>query len=321
MRRKNVIIPPEKELEAFALLDSISYSSLIKGYRDTPLVNNQGKFIEPISLDTLFELYLVDSDFSSLIFKNILHIEKILKTKIANNIAFHFGVNTSEDLYGLNNPQDYLCTNNYLKRPKTTATLKDLKKCIKHPWDDSTLSYYKEKKGKFPPWILADNIYFSYAFRWFKILKPALKNNIVQSFLSNDTAELEEKKELFHNAVNCLVHYRNKIAHRHMVFKINNRNKLTENILINYTSEKITNKLLLKKYSSRAFYLLILSIAILLNDITLYKEFMINLHSLLEKHKGISACGINIYELLGIPKEIIVHLLDYFEFLFENSLN
>lgn len=319
MRERNIYIPDGSASQALALLETISYSSLVKGYKDTPLVNQKGIFIEPISLFELSNLYLIDSDFSSIIFKNILHIEKFFKTKLSNNISFFIGEKTYDNSDVLKENDDYLCAKNYEKSDSTESTLLYIKKLISNPIKTSTLEYYKNKKGAYPPWIVCDNITFSTALSWYKILKPNIKYNIIGGFLHNHSASNEENKELFVNMMNCLVRYRNKIAHNNTIFKIKDTYKITRKALVKYTNNTLCSNSLLQKYDARPLYLLIVSIAILLNDPVLYENFLIELNFVLKKYSDKTFCGISLYELLGIPEDIIEGLTLFYEYNFENN--
>ena len=57
-------------------------------------------------------------DISSLLFKYVLFIEQSLNTTLSNSISSNFGTDTTRD-EDLNNPNDYLCKENYVAHNDT----------------------------------------------------------------------------------------------------------------------------------------------------------------------------------------------------------
>lgn len=82
-------------------LISISYYDLVNGYKSTLMEN--GKFKPGLSIEYLYELYLLDKSIQAFIMKYSLFIENMFKNLLAYSIASSFGVDETK----------YLDTNNY----------------------------------------------------------------------------------------------------------------------------------------------------------------------------------------------------------------
>lgn len=128
-------------------LISIPYYDLVNGYKSTLMEN--GKFKPGLSIEYLYELYLLDKSIQAFIMKYSLFIENMFKNLLAYSIASSFGVDEAK----------YLDTNNYQSYNSGVSfkdnvlseilpLLKDTAKC-KMP-----TKHYKENHNHIPPWIL-----------------------------------------------------------------------------------------------------------------------------------------------------------------------
>ena len=80
----------------------------MNGYKHTPLVNDDGHFIDGTSIFILLDIHILDRAIKSILLKNILYIEMSFKTKMVHKMAKNLGVHTNCKVLGGNAPADYL---------------------------------------------------------------------------------------------------------------------------------------------------------------------------------------------------------------------
>ena len=181
---KNVITSDENDLFLLGnMIDYISYSTLGKGLKTTGLVDDNGKFNQKTTTNELLLFHSINMDISSLLFKYVLFIEQSLNTTLSNSISSNFGTDTTRD-EDLNNPNDYLCKENYVAHNDTIKTLTKIKKHIVNPTKYTSLEYYVQNKNYIPPWVVLNSIYLSDSINLYKIMKSEKKTDIVNKLLN-----------------------------------------------------------------------------------------------------------------------------------------
>ncbi|MBC9810083.1 hypothetical protein GLO24_13020 [Carnobacterium maltaromaticum] len=140
-------------------LDSISYYTLMNGYKDSFLSEDDTEnFKTGTSFYMIYTLHWLDISFSNIILKYILLIEKSLKTKLSYYIGNEIGVTTIEYLDDFRNYSNATSTR--------SGILRDIKKTITTCRSGSVTEYYRDQKDHIPPWIIVNDISFGLAQLW-----------------------------------------------------------------------------------------------------------------------------------------------------------
>lgn len=97
LESRNVVIPDRSS--ARIKLSTISYYSLVNGYKDLYERDESDKFIEPIEFDDLYILYNFETSLNNIIFKYIIYVEKALKSSISYIVSEKYGVFTGNMVF------------------------------------------------------------------------------------------------------------------------------------------------------------------------------------------------------------------------------
>lgn len=212
LEARNVHIEDKKQAEK--ILSNYSYYTLINGYKELFLENKSPeRYLPGTSLEIFYRLFLIESTMKSSILQVILLVERSLKTKLAYVISKNFGVKYDSDL---DNPTDnYLYKRHYSsRRNERNAILKQILERSASAPKNSNITYYKNKHNHVPAWILVDRLTFGLAMKWYGILRPSEKEEIINMvFPENLELEMDEKKELFIQLLKLVKDYRNIISH------------------------------------------------------------------------------------------------------------
>ena len=279
--KKNVITSDENDLFLLGdMIDYISYSTLGKGLKSTGLVDANGKFNQNTTANELLLFHSINMDISSLLFKYVLFIEQSLNTTLSNSISSNFGTDTTRD-EDLNNPNDYLCKENYVAHNDTIKTLTKIKKHIVNPTKYTSLEYYVQNKNYIPPWVVLNSIYLSDSINLYKIMKSGKKTDIVNKLLNikNETLNeeyIELKKYLFGSFFNMIKSY--------------------------------------TKYRQSIVFSLILSIIPMINLFNISMNFYFDIIMFLKKYEHKKVFDKDIFDLLNIPKDLENRILKFISF-------
>lgn len=219
---------------AINILRSISYYDLINGYKDGFMVDD--KFPEHMSIEYLYNFYILDKKFQDLLFSQILLIETTFKTELAYILAKDFGVFELE----------YLAKTNFLPKHNKIYIDNVIRNItgIYNPRPGTPIpqptNHYKLNHNHIPPWILMKNVSFSNAINLLQLMKPKQKSYVVNSLIPTNSIPYKEKVDLLINGLNLIRKCRNCIAHnlKFITFK-EQRNSL------NLTIKKISPTCLL----------------------------------------------------------------------------
>lgn len=304
MRSRNIIINDEDF--AISSLANHSYYTLVNGYKDIfPINPTTGEFKIPILFEDLYTLLLIDTSFSSIIFKNILYIEKALKSHISYLISENYGVYTDANDTQNANPNDFLYRDNYSNsNGQRKNILLHIKDSINADRNNTIINHYKNTKNHIPPWIVVTNIPFGLAIGWYNILKNDDKTCICEKFIKHSSMPIENKKEFLKKAFDLLREYRNGIAHGKRSFNSLGNSILPKKQLLslvpNYISEKEYNSGL----GQKDLYSVILLFAILLNDTYLFANFINDCAHTFSPYMHLKFAGKNILEVFGLPSDL-----------------
>lgn len=308
--RKIDIIDPYSAEE---LIHLVSHHTLVNSYKDLFEVSKD-VFKDNTSIEVLFVTHIIYSNFNSLLLKNILHIEKALKSRLSYYVAQKFGVETErtqliKDLNGRfilpQNSSDYLHPFNY-SGPNLFNIIEKITKQVRNPLDNSLTKYYLNTKNHTPPWIIANDLSLGKITNWYEILDGNLKSSVVKMFF-NQTFNLTdiEMKELFIKTLGQLKEYRDLVAHGNKTTKIRFRNELPKAVILKITSYTsiLSENEYLNGIGKNDIFGLIISSIVLLNQKTLVSLFFVELVTIIQLYEKTSFSGLSIYDVLCVPND------------------
>lgn len=133
--------------EATLLLKQHSYFALISGYK-SPFKAKNGKYKLHTSFEDIYALYTFDDTLRTTIFRNILKIEKHVKSLISYSFCETYG----ED------QQHYLNATKYNYSSTNQSDINDLigrlSKIASDPKDYSYIKHQKNQHGNIPLWVM-----------------------------------------------------------------------------------------------------------------------------------------------------------------------
>ncbi|MGI6500340.1 MAG: Abi family protein [Anaerostipes sp.] len=298
---------------AKSTLQSLSYYTIINGYKNSFLsIPGTDSFKPGTRFEELYALHIIDTSLSSVILKNILYVERYLKTRISYLVSKKYGVYT--DFHDLSSKSDidYLSRYNYSNSTnRRKNTLRSLKKSLTSRKRNSIVTHYIANKNHIPPWILVTNITFGLVIDWYVILKGCDKSCICEQFLFSDSIEIEAKKEFFKAAITMLKDYRNIIAHGNRLFQSAANTKLPKRQLIEFSHNAVSSAEYDSKHGQNDLFAAILAIFILIDDEYLLLNFYHDLQYVLIPYKDVKISNASIYNTFNLPDDLFKRLDQY----------
>lgn len=303
MESRNIIISDISF--AKECLSDISYYALVNGYKDL-FPCNEDKFISPIQFEELYALYLIDTNINNILFKNIINIEKSLKSKISYIISKQYGVYTDIDDITNNNEKDYLCRLNYKGSNHRNNTLVSIKNEISKKKKEPDVSHYLNNHNHLPCWILINNIPFGLTIQLYKIMKSSEKSYISNA-LVHSSISTEDKKRLLDPALQILREYRNKIAHGKKIFVNSISNKMPKRLVIQISNNQIKAEDYVDGIGKNDVVAVILIILSLTRSLS-RELFITELSNSLAASKDVVFSGRTLFNLLNLPPDFLERL-------------
>lgn len=286
------------------VLGSLSYYTVVNGYK-LPFISDTEKkaFVPGTKFESLYSLYIIDSNLSSILFKYILYIERYLKTRIAHVVGEHYGVYTNLKIAINPDAEDYLSVKNYSNSTrKRSPIILQLKEEIARKKKNPIFNHYMESKNHIPPWISVTNIPLGLTIEWYSIMKDAQKTIVCNNFLERyKKTSLEQKKEFLRCSLLLLKEFRNSIAHGKRTFDAKTSSKLPFPLLATLGDKIITHKEYSAGIGQNNLFAAILSILILIDDEYLIANFYRDLVSVFKPYETAKIKDKSIVEIFNIP--------------------
>ena len=292
------------------VLSSLSYYTIINGYKDTFLsIPGTDSFVEGTNFNDLYTLHMIDTNVSSIVFKNILFVEQSLKTKIAYLVSEQYGVYTDPKDLSNRNPVDYLCRNNYGRSDRgRNNILRQLKETLSSDRINDSVAHYANIRNHIPPWILVTNITFGLTIKWYNILSAADKTRICSEFLQAPNLSVNEKKEFISISLDLLRRYRNKIAHGNRIFNLSGLPSLPKKQLLHLSRNALSPDEYNKDVGKSDLFAVILTCFSLIDNRYILTNFMSDLLYALSPYANIRMNRKSILEVLGLPNDLFGRL-------------
>ena len=308
MKARHIIIA-DKEFAIQALQD-FSYYGIVNGYKNTFLqVAGTDNFIEGTKFEELYTLHIIDSSMNNILFKYILFLEKALKSRLSYLIAQNYGVYTDKDDISFRNESDYLYYKNYTNHgSRRINILRSLRDAILHPRQNPSMLHYINNKNHIPPWILTTIISYGLSIEWYNILRSEDKKAICNSFLSEGLCTEVETKEFVRKSLEITKEYRNKIAHGNRTFNISSLPQLPKKQLLAFTFNAVSSQEYDAKLGQDDTMAVLLALFTLLNNKYLLNNMVNEIGQILIPYNNVSFNGKTVYEILGLPNDVIERL-------------
>ena len=320
MESRNIII--NNHDFAKKVLSGLSYYTIVNGYKNTFLsVPNKDIFTKGTTFENLYTLHIIDTNLNSVILKNILFLERYLKTRISYLVSQKYGVYTDKNDLSNTNPQDYLYRGYYSNSSKgRNNILKSIKKSLCSEHINPSVAHYANSKNHVPAWILVSTISFGLTIKWYNILKAADKTELCLQFIFSSILSIEEQKEFLNKSLNLLREFRNKIAHGNRTFNVYNLPVLPKKALINLSYQIITNEEYNTGLGKNDIFAVIIICFILINDRYILTNFFNDLQYILKPYEHITMNGKSIFRIFNLPENIFKRLYNLLYYRFSPEL-
>lgn len=288
------------------LLDNIPYQDLFKGYKNTKLKLKNGTFVRGMSLNLLYQIHWLDLSLSELLLKFSLETEKHLKAQLSN-IVVNYGVDYEE----------YLSRFRY--KNTSNKVLHKINEFIEADQDNYFSKAKEEYSGCIPSWYLIHHLSLGQVINWYSILRPPAKQEIVNSFFSNDVRltlnKSEDQKELFKSFLDYILEVRNKSAHGNKAIGLkldtNLQNRLIEQTPFSPYFKRNKEKIIVSDIYN--FFVIVIALSgiesfsvNIINDVLYYFQY----NSSREKNP-LYSLGLTVYDLYNVNQDNLNKLIEF----------
>ena len=225
----------------------------ISGYRHLFMKSEDSKkFINGVTFEEMYSLFLFDRQFRNIIFKNLLIIENNVKSIISYQLSKKYGYKESE----------YLRNKNFDNSPDKQKQINDLLKKMKRQIrvngkQHSATSHYITNYGYIPLWVLVKVLSFGIVSEMFSILKLEDRLSIASIYGVD--------QEVLTNYLPILANYRNLCAHEDILFENRTQRSIDDTIYHDLLHiEKIDDEFI---YGKNDLFALIIILKQLLSEV------------------------------------------------------
>ena len=203
LKEKGLCVPDK--MRAIELLKDHSYFGLINGYKKPFKASKFGRYKKGATIDDIYSLYKFDDKTRFVLLKNIILVEKRIKSLISYCFCTEFGERQDQYL----NPNNYNITS---KNKDDVLKLTDiLKEIVTPPFTSSYIKHQFNKYNNVPLWVAIKALTFGNISKMYSCLPFKVKFMIVKEFPGVDEGALE-------NMLNLLTRFRNVCAHSERLF-------------------------------------------------------------------------------------------------------
>ncbi|MDD4035970.1 MAG: Abi family protein [Bacilli bacterium] len=204
LKSKGLIINDEERARDILFRENYFFLS---GYRRLFLKSETDRrFIDGVSFEELYSLFLFDREFRNIIFKNILIIENNLKSIFSYQLSKKYGVKEKDYL----KPDNF--THDYSKLKQVNDLINKMRRQIRVNGRQHTATlHYLSNYGYIPLWVLVKVLSFGIISELYAILKHEDQQNIAE-YYGTSTEELI-------NYLAIIANYRNLCAHEDILYQ------------------------------------------------------------------------------------------------------
>lgn len=201
LRDKGLIINDEEKAKEILLKENYFF---ISGYRHF-FTKQKDKFMNGVTFEELYAMFLFDRKIRNIFFKNLLIIENNIKSIISYELSKKYGFKEKDYL----NPDNY--TNDTIKIRQVHDVLNKVSRQIRINGSQHTATmHYMTNYGYVPLWILVKVLSFGLVTEYYDIFKHK-DRMVIADFYKVDTEELS-------TYLHILANYRNLCAHEDILY-------------------------------------------------------------------------------------------------------
>ncbi len=201
--------------DAINLLKRHSYFALISGYKN-PFKAKNGLYKPRTSLDDIYSLYVFDDALRTIILRNILKVEKHIKSLISYSFCETYG----ED------QQHYLDATKYNYSRANQSDINDLigrlSKIVSDPKDYLYVSHQLKRHGNIPLWVMMKALTLGTVSKFYSFLPQSIQSRISIEFDYVTENELVRMLDLLARVRNVCAHNERLFNYRYKKGAINN---------------------------------------------------------------------------------------------------
>ncbi len=204
LKSKNLIIDDEEYVKSVLLRENYFF---INGYRYLFMKSlNDRTFINGANFRELYALFYFDRQLRNILFKNILIVEKNIKSIISYELSRKYGFKEKK----------YLNPSNFTNDPKKNRQVNDLLKKIKRQINinggqHTATKHYQSNYGYIPLWIVVKVLSFGIVGELYTILKHEDQEEIAKIF------DVDVENLLIYLPI--IANYRNLCAHEDICYE------------------------------------------------------------------------------------------------------
>lgn len=207
--------------KAMDLLKKHSYFALISGYK-SPFKLTNGMYKANTSLDDIYSLYVFDDTLRTIILRNILKVEKHIKSLISYSFCETYGEDQAH----------YLSPDKYNYSPNNQDDIKDLigrlSKIASDPKDYSYIKHQMRRHGNIPLWVMMKALTMGTVSKFYSFLPQSIQARVSIEFKHITENELVRMLDL-------LARVRNVCAHNERLFNYRyNKGAINDTYIHNY---------------------------------------------------------------------------------------
>ena len=213
---------------ATALLKKHSYFALVSGYKK-PFKAKNGLYKPHSSLDDIYSLYVFDDTLRTIIFRNILKVEKHIKSLISYSFCETYG----------DDQQLYLDATKYNYSRTNQADINDLigrlSKIVADPKDYFYIKHQLQKHGNIPLWVMMKALTLGTVSKFYSFLPQNIQSRVSIEFDYVTESALVRMLDL-------LARVRNVCAHNERLFNYRyNKGAINDTFIHQYLCISKTN--------------------------------------------------------------------------------
>lgn len=217
LKSKRLIINDEDH--AIEVLHNVSYFALINGYKK-PFKGTDGNYLENTTFEDIEQLYLFDEQLRIFMLKQLLSIER----RVKSSISYHFSKQFRET-------NAYFNVNNFDYTGFKVEKINELVSILKNIHDDNKRSYIKHYKehhnDEIPLWVLINAMTFGQISKMYSLFKESTQQRICNDFNIPSQREMEQ-------ILNMITLFRNVCAHNERLYDYNTRSGINAKYIKRY---------------------------------------------------------------------------------------
>ncbi|MCM1268705.1 MAG: Abi family protein [Bacteroidales bacterium] len=184
--------------KAISLLKKHSYFALISGYK-SPFKSKTGKYKMHTTFDDIYTLYTFDDTLRTIVFQNILRIEKHIKSLISYSFCETYGESQSQYLKAAN-------YNQQINPSDIRDLIERLENITRDPRDYSYIRHQKNHHGNIPLWVMMKALTLGTVSKFYSFLPQNIQAKVSIEFDYVTESELVRMLALLARVRNVCAH-------------------------------------------------------------------------------------------------------------------